>query len=73
VALVRDAINRSTFPHSLVGAYDHAPVARDGGGGSVHAIGSVYQLVTDFSNLDGSSSPSRRANRVNPAAPTTAT
>jgi penicillin amidase len=48
------AINRSTFPHPLVAAYDLAPVARDGGGGSVHAIGSVYQLVTDFSNVDGS-------------------
>jgi penicillin amidase len=48
------AINRSTFPHPLVAAYDLAPVQRDGGGGSVHAIGSVYQLVTDFSNLDGS-------------------
>jgi penicillin amidase len=48
------AINRSTFPHPLVAAYDLPPVERDGGGGTVHAIGSVYQLITDFSNLDES-------------------
>ena len=27
---------------------------RDGGGGTVHAIGSVYQLITDFAKLDDS-------------------
>jgi penicillin amidase len=48
------AINRSTFPHPLIAAYDLPPVQRDGGGGTVHAIGSVYQLITDFSNLDAS-------------------
>jgi penicillin G amidase len=48
------AINRSAFPHPLVAAYDVPAVPRDGGGGSVHAIGSVYQLITDFSNLDES-------------------
>jgi penicillin amidase len=48
------AINRSTFPHPLIAAYDLPPAQRDGGGGTVHAIGSVYQLITDFSNLDES-------------------
>jgi penicillin amidase len=48
------AINRSTFPHPLVAAFDLPAVQRDGGGGTVHAIGSVYQLITDFSNLDNS-------------------
>jgi penicillin amidase len=48
------AINRSTFPHPLIAAYDLPAVQRDGGGGTVHAIGSVYQLITDFSNLDES-------------------
>jgi penicillin amidase len=48
------AINRSTFPHPLIAAYDLPSVQRDGGGGTVHAIGSVYQLITDFSNLDRS-------------------
>jgi len=48
------AINRSTFPHPLIAAYDLPPVPRDGGGGTVHAIGSVYQLITDFANFDES-------------------
>ncbi len=48
------AINKSTFPHPLIAAYDLPSVERDGGGGTVHAIGSVYQLITDFSNLDDS-------------------
>ena len=48
------AINRSTFPHPLIAAYDLPAAQRDGGGGTVHAIGSVYQLITDFSNLDES-------------------
>ncbi len=48
------AINRSTFPHPLVAAYDLPAAQREGGGGTVHAIGSVYQLITDFSNLNES-------------------
>lgn len=47
-------INRSAFPHPLVSAYDLPAVERDGGGGTVNAIGSVYRLITDFSDLDRS-------------------
>ena len=47
-------IHRSEFPHPLVAAYDLPAVERDGGAGTVNATGSVYRLVTNFSDLDRS-------------------
>jgi penicillin amidase len=47
-------INVSRFPHPLVSAYDIPAVERDGGAGTVNAIGSVYRMITDFSDLDRS-------------------
>ena len=47
-------MNRSEFPHPVVGAYDLAPVERQGGAGTVNAIGAVYRLVTNFADPDAS-------------------
>jgi penicillin amidase len=47
-------INVSRFPHPLVSAFDIPAVERDGGAGTVNAIGSVYRMITDFSDLDRS-------------------
>jgi penicillin amidase len=47
-------MNRSEFPHPVVSAYDLPPIERHGGAGTVNAIGSVYRLVTNFSNPDES-------------------
>ncbi|MCC7181286.1 MAG: penicillin acylase family protein [Acidobacteria bacterium] len=47
-------MNQSEFPHPLVGAYDLPPIERQGGAGTVNAIGSVYRLVTNFRDPDQS-------------------
>jgi penicillin amidase len=47
-------MNRSEFPHPVVAAYDVPPVERNGGAGTVNAIGAVYRLVTDFADPDRS-------------------
>jgi penicillin amidase len=47
-------MNRSEFPHSVVGAYDLPPIERQGGAGTVNAIGAVYRLVTNFRDPDAS-------------------
>lgn len=47
-------MNRSEFPHPVVGAYDLPAIERQGGAGTVNAIGAVYRLVTDFRNPDQS-------------------
>ena len=46
--------NRSEFPHSLVSAYDIAPVERSGGAGTVAAVGATYRHIIDFGDLDAS-------------------
>jgi penicillin amidase len=46
--------NTSQFPHSLVRAYDIAPVERHGGGGFVAAVGATYREVIDLGNFDAS-------------------
>lgn len=47
-------MNRSEFPHPVVGAYDLPSIERHGGAGTVNAIGSVYRLVTNFAVPDAS-------------------
>ena len=47
-------MNRSEFPHPVVGAYDLPPIERHGGAGTVNAIGSVYRLITNFAKPDES-------------------
>jgi penicillin amidase len=47
-------MNRSEFPHSVVGAYDLPPIERHGGAGTVNAIGAVYRLATNFADPDRS-------------------
>ncbi len=47
-------MNRSEFPHSVVSAYDLPAIERQGGAGTVNAIGAVYRLVTDFRTPDRS-------------------
>ena len=47
-------MNRSDFPHPVVGAYDLPPLERHGGAGTVNAIGAVYRLVTNFKDPDAS-------------------
>lgn len=48
------AMNRSEFPHPLLAAYDLPAVERQGGAGTVNAIGAVYRLITNFADLDKS-------------------
>ena len=47
-------MNRSEFPHAVVSAFDLPPIERQGGAGTVNAIGSVYRLVTNFAEPDQS-------------------
>jgi len=47
-------IERSEFPHWLVAAYDLPSVERDGGGGTIAAIGATFREIIDFANLDDS-------------------
>jgi penicillin amidase len=47
-------MNRSEFPHSVAGAYDLPAIERQGGAGTVNAIGAVYRLVTNFKDPDQS-------------------
>lgn len=47
-------MNRSEFPHPVAGAYDLPAIERQGGAGTVNAIGSVYRLVTNFAEPDRS-------------------
>jgi penicillin amidase len=47
-------MNRSEFPHPVASAFDVAAVERQGGGGTVNAVGAVYRLVTDFADPDNS-------------------
>ena len=47
-------MNRSEFPHPVVGAYDLPSIERHGGAGTVNAIGAVYRLVTNFAAPDAS-------------------
>jgi penicillin amidase len=46
--------NTSQLPHSLVRAYDIAPVERHGGAGFVAAVGATYREVIDLGNLEAS-------------------
>jgi len=45
--------NRSELPHSLVKAFDIAPVERHGGAGYVAAVGATYREIIDMGDLDG--------------------
>ncbi len=47
-------IQRSEFPHSLVGAFDLPSAERSGGAGTVAATGATYRHIIDFSDLDAS-------------------
>jgi penicillin G amidase len=47
-------MNRSEFPHPVAGAYDLPAIERQGGAGTVNAIGAVYRLVTNFTDPDQS-------------------
>ncbi len=47
-------MHQSVFKHPLVAAYDLPTIERDGGAETVNATGSVYRLITDFSDLDRS-------------------
>lgn len=47
-------MNRSEFPHPVASAYDVPAVERNGGAGTVNAIGAVYRLVTNFAEPDRS-------------------
>lgn len=47
-------LNRSALAHSLVRAYDIAPVERDGGAGFVAATGATYRQIIDLEDLDAS-------------------
>lgn len=47
-------MNRSEFPHTVVSAYDLPAIERQGGAGTVNAVGAVYRLVTDFRSPDRS-------------------
>jgi penicillin amidase len=47
-------LHTSVFAHPLASAYDLPGVERDGGYETVNATGSVYRLITDFSDLDNS-------------------
>jgi penicillin amidase len=47
-------MNRSEFPHPVVSAFDVPGVERNGGAGTVNAIGAVYRLVTNFADPDAS-------------------
>ncbi|PHX96749.1 MAG: hypothetical protein CK531_07055 [Gemmatimonadetes bacterium] len=46
--------NTSQLPHSLVRAFDIAPVERHGGAGFVAAVGATYREIIDLGNLDAS-------------------
>ncbi|HVG85459.1 MAG TPA: penicillin acylase family protein [Vicinamibacterales bacterium] len=47
-------MNRSEFPHSVASAYDLPAIERQGGAGTVNAVGAVYRLVTNFKDPDAS-------------------
>ena len=47
-------MNVSQFPHAVVSAFDLPPIERQGGAGTVNAIGAVYRLVTNFADPDQS-------------------
>lgn len=47
-------MNRSEFPHAVAAAYDLPGVERQGGAGTVNAVGAVYRLVTNFADPDRS-------------------
>jgi acyl-homoserine lactone acylase PvdQ len=47
-------MNRSEFPHSVARPYDLPAIERQGGAGTVNAIGAVYRLVTNFKDPDQS-------------------
>ncbi len=47
-------MNRSEYPHAVLSAFDLPPIERQGGAGTVNAIGSVYRLVTNFKEPDQS-------------------
>ena len=46
--------NTSQLPHSLVKAYDIAPVERHGGAGFVAAVGATFREIIDMNDLDAS-------------------
>lgn len=47
-------LNRSEFPHWLVGAYDLPGVERSGGGETIAGTGATFREIIDFSDLDNS-------------------
>ena len=62
-------MNRSEFPHSVVSAYDLPAIERQGGAGTVNAIGAVYRLVTNFGGLDRSMMTIGPGNSGQPGSP----
>ena len=62
-------INRGEFPHPLVSAYDLPAVERNGGAGTVAAVGATYRQITDFANLDGSAATNTPGQSGQPGSP----
>ena len=62
-------INRSELPHSLVRAFDIAPVERHGGAGFVAAVGATYREIIDMGDLDGAMSTNVPGQSGQPGSP----
>ena len=62
-------INRQELPHSLVRAFDIAPVERHGGAGFVAAVGATYREIIDMGDLDGAMSTNVPGQSGQPGSP----
>lgn len=62
-------LHRSTFPHTLVEAYDLPPVERSGGGGTVAATGATFRQIMDLGDFDNSRATSSPGQSMHPASP----
>lgn len=62
-------LNTSQLPHSLVKAYDIAPVERDGGAGFVAAVGATFREIIDLGNLDASMVTNTPGQSARPGSP----
>lgn len=62
-------INRSELPHSLVRAFDIAPVERHGGAGFVAAVGATYREIIDMGDLDNAMSTNVPGQSGQPGSP----